>query len=443
MLSHQRLHRHLRGRAVAVVTEVMEEQRDDGKDDPLGVDSLRSWLASVEEGARSDPGASPDAALQGAWYDPLLEPGRSGQVSAVADTGHSTPSLAFRAAHEGLAFGDRKPHLAPGPQLPHGALQVHSIEIPEPKASRALALPKLRTKKGELNPVGVVPALFTRGDPLRIAIGGAQGGAGKTTIALDLASTAARMGAQGGAAVALWEATGHGSLAQLLRLPDPVISSEERSVTVYRAPAAWGRFTLVPSPLMPSGDLTLAESETLDHHLTSRHHVVIAELPSRVLAFDAPVAKRAQHLARGAHAVLIPVVPGPGAVDSVKSYLAELAALGVPSGAIWLLVRESAEAEPRRAAYGKAWSSLAGQWTEVPRHVSEVSAALNKGLPPSITDDAMQTAMAGLFSQILDGYRERAKRAEPAASLDPAGIRGEQPPSISALRLRPLEDING
>lgn len=414
----------------------------EGEDQPLGgevedlssLSAMMEWFEHMVPDAPEQSNVVAPSELDEDWLNP-------GSDTSVPDHGNAYIGVFAEASTAagprasggmgGVAFGDLKPREVRSPALRRTNLRIEAADLPEVNAIQALALPHLKAKKERGSPLALVPALFLRGEPLRIVVAGTQGGAGRTTCALDLSSVVARLGALGGVGVALWEATGCTSYKGLLHVPDGVAGPGPRTVTAYRTPTNWGRFTLVPGPSAPADDLTLEEAVALDSHLTFRHHVVIAELPAHPRALGEHLARRTAHLLRGAHAVIVPVVPAPGAAEAVRSSLTDVIALGGTPDSIWLLVREAPVIE-RRTGGAKTWQSLSSHVARIPDRRDAVVDALLRGLPPSLIDESLQDALSSLFSSILDSYRSR--RPVPAVERS-ATLEGADRSVVNSARL--------
>lgn len=408
-------------------------------EDLSSLSAMMEWFEHMVPDAPEQQGVVDPGELDEDWLAPSSDTPAAdqGSTSTYLLAGASVPAgPRANGGMGGVPFGDPKPREVRPPALRPTNLRIEAIDIPEEAVSPSLTPLQLNTKKDRGSPLALVPALFLRGEPLRIVVAGAQGGAGRTTCALDLSSVAARLGALGGVGVALWEATGCTSYKGLLHVPDGATAPGPRTVSAYRTPAKWGRFTLVPGPSDPADDLTLEEAVALDSHLTFRHHVVIAELPSHPRALGEHLARRAAHLLRGAHAVVVPVVPAPGAVEAVRSTLTDVMALGGTPDSIWLLVRDVPVIE-RKTGGAKTWKSLGLRVARIPDRRDAVVDALLRGVPPSLIDESLQEAFSSLFSSILDSYRSR--KSVPAAERS-VTFEATGPSVVDSARLEPAHE---
>ncbi|MHB1525077.1 MAG: hypothetical protein ACYCZN_02145 [Candidatus Dormibacteria bacterium] len=332
-------------------------------------------------------------------------------------------------------FGDAHPELISGPLLPQGSLHLQEVALPERAIGKSVALPESNAVSSQS--IGVVPALFTKGVPLRIVIGGFQGGAGRTTLGLELATAAASLGVQGGVGVVLWEATGRTALKHILRLPVPSSGSDARLVASCRTPASWGQPTLVLGPDRVALDCDLEESIALDRYLTRYHHVVIAELSSSSLEGVSLQADRARHLAHGAHAILVPLTLIPGSVAAAQAYVDELLALGLAAASIWLAVRE-VPGQDRGVSDDMAHlTDAVGHVIQVPHRPDAIVTALARGVPAVLSDAPLREAMSSLFMEILQAYRVAAHTPQPRLPEATASTAGATNPLLMRLAVGP------
>jgi len=304
-------------------------------------------------------------------------------------------------------FGNPHPELASGPLLPQGSLHIREFTLPERPIGKSVV------PSGSGSSIGLVPALFAKGIPLRIVIGGFQGGAGRTTIGLELATAAASLGAQGGVGVVLWEATGRTALKHILRLPVPSNGSDARLVASCRTPASWGQPTLVLGPDRLALDCDLEESIALERYLTRYHHVVIAELSSSPLGSQSFQADHARHLAHGAHAILVPLTLIHGSVAAAQAYVDELLARGLAATSIWLLLREIPGQDRSVSRDLAHLTDAVGHVATVPHRPDAIVTALARGVPAVLLDAPLREAMSSLFMEILQEYRVAAHAPQP------------------------------
>lgn len=340
-------------------------------------------------------------------------------------------SRLFRAP-EPPPFGDAHPELISAPLLPHGDLRLQEVAVPERVPGKGVGA-EPNTMLGQS--LGLVPALFAKGSPLRIVIGGFQGGAGRTTLGLELATAAASLGVRGGVAIALWEATGRTALKPILQLPTPDAAPGERLVVSCRMPVSWGRPTIILASDSTARDFQIEESLSLDQYITRYHHVVIAELSGAPLGSTSLQADRDRRLVHGAHTVLVPLTLIPGGVAAAQAYVDELLALGLDRTSIWLAVREIPGQDRSVSAALPRLTDAVGQVVQVPHRPDAIVTALARGLPAVLLDATLGEAMSHLFMEILKAYRLNSHSPRPALPEGSAAASGSSNPVLMRLAI--------
>lgn len=404
------------------MTEQLGEPSSDDTIEDLGSPSaMLEWFGNMVPPVATPVPGPADAGFETVeeWLgvDPAHTTPRSSAVLPTEEpNGLDGGSVSVHRGMGGLPFGDRDPAHVKPPALREGRLHVVATDIPEVTGLKPIPTPALHATKDRSSPLALVPALFIRQEPLRVVVAGNQGGSGRTSLALDLASVVARLGQLGGVGVALWEATAFAALPALLHLSPVEQAPGGRTVTVHRAPASWGRFTVVPAAAAPDTDWTLEEAVSLDSYLTFRHHAVIAEVPGYPRSLSDHIARRTAHLLRGAHAIVIPVVALPGAAKAVESCLADVAALGGNPDSVWLLVRGKGPLGRTRGR-GPDWYSLAPHVMNLPDRRDSVIESLTRGWPPTVLDETLQDVVASLFVELLEHYRMRKRLGTTHAAL--------------------------
>lgn len=409
------------------MTEELGEPLSDDTVEDLGSPSaMLEWFGNMVPSVAMPVPSPADAGFETVeeWLgvDPAnTTPRSSARFPTEESYGAEGSAAAVRRGMGGVPFGDRDPADVKPPALREARLHVVATDVPEVPGLKPIPTPALHATKARSAPLALVPALFIKHEPLRVVVAGNQGGSGRTSLALDLASVIARLGQLGGVGVALWEATASAALPALLRLLPVEQAPDRRTVTVHRAPASWGRFTVVPAAAAPDIDWTLEEAVSLDSYLTFRHHVVIAEVPGHPRSLSDHIARRTAHLLRGAHAIVIPVVALPGAAEAVESCLADVAVLGGNTDSVWLWVRGKVPVGRTRGR-GPDWHNLAPHVVHVPDRRDSVIEALTRGWPPTVLDEPLQDTVASLFAELLEHYRmpKRFGPSSPQAALPAA-----------------------
>jgi pilus assembly protein CpaE len=258
------------------------------------------------------------------------------------------------------------------------------------------------------------PASPTRETGRLVAVVSTRGGSGCSTIALNLAVTAARNGVD---TVVVDANPGFGDIATLAGVP----RVEQTLLDAAHAPNRVDEF-LTSGPLgigilaasvgmMGAVRISTDELRRILERLRERHELIIVDTPRAVDDAHLMIVELADEL-------LVTVVADMAALKNTDAYLALLEAAGLSRDRRVVLNREGEpggfETSDFLAAFGQIDYTIAADTIRVTR-------AGNRGVPVVVSDP--ESALAGVFAEIASAIAGSAKRGTAAVTNLPIRLR--------------------
>ena len=282
----------------------------------------------------------------------------------------------------------------------------------------------IRAVAARRRPAPDEPAAPSREMGRLVAVVSARGGSGCSTIALNLAVTAARSGID---TVVVDANRGFGDIASLAGVP-----VKRTVLDAAGAPDRVDEF-LTPGPLgirilaasqgpIAAAQVSVEDLRTILERLRERHDLIIVDAPGPVDDAHLMIAELADEL-------LVTVIADIASLRNTRSYLALLGSADLNRDCRIVLNREGelhgTNSTDFRAAFGRIDHSI-------PFNAIRVARAGNRGVPVVLSDP--ESALVGAFTEIAAAIAGSAKGGTSASAAASAAASATEPARFGWVR---------
>lgn len=301
-------------------------------------------------------------------------------------------------------------------ELPLGLEELEAGLKAAARWSRSVRPPEVDVDADEEEAVGPVGRM--------VALVGAKGGVGTTTLALQLALAVSR--ARGNRSVCLvdfdlqsgdlgvmLDVAHHRSIVDLIGLPD--VSAPQLEGTVYGHPSGL-RVLLAPAEGERGEELTAHDARTILSALKRTYDVVVVDGGAVLTEGNAPAAEVADE-------VLLVITPDVPAVRAANRVRALWGRLGIEPARARVLVNRASKTTEVQPDLIRKVVDLPLAVNQVPAKFSDLEGTVNTGTPERLPEGSVRSAIDKLAREVLSPEAAPAAESKPTRRL--ARLRAE------------------